>query len=70
MDSCTTVNVTGDLKVRICGWRLNTRIIVENTGTEKKGVSLDVDKWTELKKSIFYIDEEFRNRFNYQYSTL
>lgn len=61
--------ITNDLKVIVGGWQIDTVVFIENSD-QKKYVYLDVDKWTELKKSILAIDTEFWKRFNYQYPNL
>lgn len=68
MDNKTFI-ITGDLKVIVMDWKTNTRIIIQNFDS-KSFSYMDIDKWTEFKKNIYAIDEEFHKRFNYQYPDL
>lgn len=56
--------VTDKLRVLARGEQLNTYLAIESDG---QTIQLNVDKWTEFKKSMNAIDVEFMRRFNYQY---
>lgn len=59
------------MKVEFKDVQLNTKVIISTySPLGRHSVCLDVDKWTEFKKSIFDIDKQFYKRFNYQYSDL
>ena len=59
------------MKVEFKNVQLNTEIVIAiDSPLGRRSISMDVDKWTEFKKSIFDIDAEFYKRFNYQYPDL
>ena len=59
------------MKVEFKDVQLDTKIIITtNSIFGKQSVYLDVDKWTEFKKTLFELDREFYKRFNYQYPDL
>lgn len=62
-----TFIITGDFKAVLSNWQTNTSIFLVNGNSRDHYVYMDIDKWTEFKKSINAIDEEFRKRFNYQF---
>lgn len=71
MDLSKEFIITNDMKVEFTDVQLDTKIIiVTQSSIGRQSICLDVDKWTELKKSILDIDKEFYKRFNYQYSDL
>lgn len=61
--------LTHNLKIRVYDWQTRVKIAIENT-TTNQSIDLDVDGWTEFKKCFLAIDEEYKKRFNYQYSIL
>lgn len=63
-----TFLIDEDFKVVVSSWQLHSTIFLVNK-TEKFAY-LDVDKWTEFKKSISDIDDEVNMRVNCQYPTL
>lgn len=67
MDLKSKVIVTNDLHVLFKNAQLETKIEIVNVRNNEK-VSLNIDKWNELKQSIQAIDTEFYKRFNYPYS--
>ena len=63
--------ITNDMKVQFRNVQLDTKIVISvNLPTGTESVSMDVDKWTEFKKAINDVDQEFYKRFNYQYPSL
>lgn len=71
MDFCDRFIITHDMKVEFKNVKLSTEIIITTESSSgSKSVCLNVDKWTEFKKAISDIDQEFYKRFNYQYSDL
>ena len=71
MDLFKSFIITHDMKVEFKNFQTKTKIIFTiNSALGGQSISLDVDKWTELKKSITDIDKEFYKRYNYQYSDL
>lgn len=71
MDLFKSFIITHDMKVEFKNVQLSTEIVITvNSSSGRQSICLDVDKWTELKKSIFDIDKEFYKRFNYQYPDL
>lgn len=59
--------ITNDMKIQFKNDQLETKIIISvYTPNGRESVSLDVDKWTEFKKSISDVDQEFYRRFNHQ----
>lgn len=65
----TTFKLTHNLKLTVYDWQTRVKLVFEN-GSRSQFIHLDVDGWTEFKKSLYSIDEEFRRRFNYQYSNV
>lgn len=63
-----TFLITEDLKVVVSSWKLNTSIFIVNKNN--KCSIFEVDKWTEFKKSIKDIDDEFNKRFVCLYPNL
>jgi hypothetical protein len=68
MEFRKTFNITHNMKIELINVQLNTKILITTeTPSGKDHIFLDVDGWTEFKKSIKDIDQEFYKRFNYQY---
>lgn len=63
-----TFAIDDDFKVVVSSWQLNSSIFLVNKAD--KFAYLDVDKWTELKKSLSDIDDEVNKRINTPYPTL
>lgn len=63
-----TFLITDDFKTVVSNWQLNTTIFLVNK--HSKFAYLEIDKWTEFKKSIIDIDEECNKRQNCQYPDL
>lgn len=65
-----TFIITNDLKAIVSNWQLDAAIFIEkknkNTGL-LTFIMMDLNHWTEFKKTINAIDEEFKRRFNYQH---
>jgi hypothetical protein len=57
-----TFLINEDFKVVVSNWQLNSTIFLVNK--TNKCAYLDIDKWTEFKKSIVSIDDEINKRFN------
>jgi len=71
MDFIKQFTVTHDMKIEFKNVQLNANIIISTfTPCGKQSICMDIDKWTEFKKSIFDIDKEFYKRVNYQYQDL
>lgn len=69
-----TFIITNDLRVRVENIQLDTKIVIENLqhGNDsqvKCSAFMDFDKWMEFKKNFIAIDNEFNERFKYQYAT-
>lgn len=67
-----TLIITNDLKVIIQKLQTDTQIIIERKGYNNlySFVKMDIDHWTEFKKAIKDIDDEFMKRFKYPYPTV
>lgn len=65
----TTFILTDKLKLTVYDWQTKVTLVFENKSVNQI-IHLDVDSWTEFKKSLHEIDQEFQRRFNYQYSNL
>lgn len=63
-----TIFITDDFKIVISNIQLNTSIFLVNKNS--KFAHFEVDKWTEFKKSISDIDDEFTKRTNCQHPDL
>jgi len=71
MEFQKTFIITHNLKVELKNVQLDTRILITaETSSGKEQVFMDIDRWTEFKKAINDIDQEFYKRFNYQYPNL
>lgn len=68
MDPDTTLVLTHDLRVILKNVQLNTRIEIFDLD-KSQSVTLDMDRWDELKKSIETIDKEFYKRVHVPYSS-
>lgn len=65
--------ITHNARVEVAKSQLNTVIVFQSL-TKKddrfildSSFTMDVDRWTEFKKTMYAIDEEFQKRFNYPY---
>lgn len=63
-----TFLITDDFKIVVSNWQLNTTIFC--VSKNNKFAYFEVDKWTEFKKSVTDIDDEFNKRLNCQYPDL
>lgn len=65
----TTFKLTDKLKLIIYDWQTKVTLVFENKSVNQF-IHLDVDGWTEFKKSLDDIDQEFKRRFNSQYTNV
>ena len=63
--SMKTINITNTCRAIIRGVRENTEVVLEN-GNDR--IVLDIDRWMEFYKHISSINDEYYNRFKYQYN--
>lgn len=71
MEFRKSFNITHNMKVELINVQLNTKVLITTeTPLGKDRIFMDVDRWTEFKKAINDIDQEFYKRFNYQYPSL
>lgn len=61
-----TFVITDTFSVVLKDVQLTTKILIKDFKTNEC-ITLDIDKWTQLKQNVEAIDKEFYNRFNYQF---
>lgn len=66
MEPSKTFVITNTFSVVLKDVQLTTKILLQDF-KNNECITLDIDKWTQLKQNIKVIDEEFYNRFNYQF---
>lgn len=66
MNPSKTFIVTDTFSVVLKDVQLTTTILIKDFDTNEC-ITLDIDRWTQLKQNIKAIDEEFYSRFNYQF---
>ncbi len=69
-----TFIITDNVRVKLANVQLDTLLVIESVKRKDQDlivdnyITMNIDRWTEFKKNINAIDEEFKKRFNYQYN--
>lgn len=65
-----TFIITNNLRAKVANTQLDTVLTIETLRKNSRDydfITMNFDRWTEFKKNINAIDEEFQTRFRHQY---